>query len=116
MSAFSQGEPAGSAVLSTKSGGASQAVVETNTSPEGVSIYFHDVTESVRAREHLERLNAHLGRERQWLESLLERLWSILQEYKSDQPAAPAPTARTPIHARPFNLSPDPIPTTPPDA
>jgi PAS domain S-box-containing protein len=43
-------------------------------SPDGLSIYFHDVTETVRAREHLEGLNARLGQERQWLEELLERL------------------------------------------
>nr|WP_228531115.1 MULTISPECIES: ATP-binding protein [Myxococcaceae] len=43
-------------------------------SPDGLSIYFHDVTERVQTGQQLEALNAQLGRERQWLRGLLEQL------------------------------------------
>jgi PAS domain S-box-containing protein len=43
-------------------------------SPEGLSIYFHDITEQVKARERTEQLAARLEEERQWLEALLEHM------------------------------------------
>ena len=43
-------------------------------SPEGLSIYFHDITERVKARERMEQLAARLGEERRWLEALLEHM------------------------------------------
>jgi GTP-binding protein len=66
--------------------------------------------------EALDKLRAQLGdREifpisgvsRQGVEALLERLWQILQEYKSDQPHA---------HSPPLEVSAEPIAATPPDA
>jgi PAS domain S-box-containing protein len=43
-------------------------------SPEGLSIYFHDITDRVKARQQVERLAARLGEERRWLEALLEHM------------------------------------------
>jgi PAS domain S-box-containing protein len=40
-------------------------------SPDGVTIYFHNTTEKVRARKEGERLAKQIDEQRQWLEALL---------------------------------------------
>ncbi|MGZ3457716.1 MAG: PAS domain-containing sensor histidine kinase [Archangium sp.] len=43
-------------------------------SPEGLSIYFHDITERVKIREQLEQFAARQDAERRWLEALLKHM------------------------------------------